>query len=163
MVERHQKKLACFQKTRSGMVKKGDTTKASVPINSPFTLEELVHMIDVSINSKYGADLEGIMRTLTDGLCSSLESFKLDYKQDVGNNLRRQVRSMVQQVLEESRGKCDTDTIPTINPNLGAMGMGTQGLHLWQLGPGVGEQWLTRTFSSRITKLPPMGLTCSWY
>jgi hypothetical protein len=80
MVERHQKKLACFQKTRSGMVKKGDTTKASVPINSPFTLEELVHMIDVSINSKYGADLEGIMRTLTDGLCSSLESFKLDYK-----------------------------------------------------------------------------------
>jgi hypothetical protein len=34
---------------------------------------------------------------------------------------------MVQQVLGESRGKHDTDTIPTINPNLGAMGMRTQG------------------------------------
>jgi hypothetical protein len=38
-------------------MKKGDTTKESTPVNSSFTLEELVHMIDVSINGKYGADL----------------------------------------------------------------------------------------------------------
>jgi hypothetical protein len=42
MAERR-KKLACFQKTRGGIVKKGDTTKAPVLVNSPFTLEELLH------------------------------------------------------------------------------------------------------------------------
>jgi hypothetical protein len=42
--------------------------KALVPVNSPFTLEELVHIIDVSVNSKYGADLEGITRTIMDSV-----------------------------------------------------------------------------------------------
>jgi hypothetical protein len=60
VAERRKKKLAYFPKTRSGVGKKGDTVKASTPVNSPFTLEELVHMIDVSVNSKYGADLEVI-------------------------------------------------------------------------------------------------------
>jgi hypothetical protein len=60
MEERHRKKLACFQKTHGGVVKKGDIVQASRLVNSPFTLEELVHMIDVSVNSKYGTDLEGI-------------------------------------------------------------------------------------------------------
>jgi hypothetical protein len=49
-------------------VKKGDTVKASTPVNSQFTIEELVHMIDVFVNSKYGAHLEGITRTLTDSV-----------------------------------------------------------------------------------------------
>jgi hypothetical protein len=65
MAEWRRKKLACFQKTRSRVVRKGDTMKASTLVNSLFTLEELVHMIDVSINSKYIANLEGITRTLT--------------------------------------------------------------------------------------------------
>jgi hypothetical protein len=73
MVERKRKKLACFQKTRRCVIKKGDTTKASVPVNSPFTLEELVHMIDVSVNSTYEADLEGITRTLTDSIWGSVD------------------------------------------------------------------------------------------
>jgi hypothetical protein len=63
MAERQKRKLACFQKTRHGVVKKGYTVKASTPVNSLFSLEELVHMIDVSVNSKYGADLEGITYT----------------------------------------------------------------------------------------------------
>jgi hypothetical protein len=67
MAERRKKKLACFQKIRGGAIKKGDTAKAR-PINSPFTLEELVHMIDVSVNRKYGVDLEGITHTLMDSL-----------------------------------------------------------------------------------------------
>jgi pyruvoyl-dependent arginine decarboxylase (PvlArgDC) len=52
MAERRRKKLAYFQKTRSGVVKKGDTTRALVPVNYFFNLEELVHMIDVSVNSR---------------------------------------------------------------------------------------------------------------
>jgi hypothetical protein len=47
--ERCKKKLACFQKTRGGVVKKGGTTRASQPVSSPFTLDEHVHMIDVSV------------------------------------------------------------------------------------------------------------------
>jgi hypothetical protein len=85
--ERRKKKLACFQKTRCGVVKKGDTTRASQPVSSPFNLEELVHMIDVSVNSKYGVDLERITCTLTNSLHSSLETFKLEYKQDIDNSL----------------------------------------------------------------------------
>jgi hypothetical protein len=56
------------------MIKKGNTAKASSPVNSPFTLEELVHMIDVSVSSKCGADLEAITRTLTDSVRGSVES-----------------------------------------------------------------------------------------
>jgi predicted alternative tryptophan synthase beta-subunit len=50
------------------VVKKGDTARASMPVSSSFTLEELVHMINVSVSSKYVADLEGITRTLTDSV-----------------------------------------------------------------------------------------------
>jgi hypothetical protein len=50
------------------VVKKGDIMKASAPVHSCFTLEELVHMIDVSVNSEYWVDLEGITRTLTDSV-----------------------------------------------------------------------------------------------
>jgi hypothetical protein len=82
IAEKRRKKLACFQKTRGGVVKKGDTVKASTPVNTPFTLEELVHMIDVSVNSKYEADLEGITCTLTDSVRGSVESLWLEFKQE---------------------------------------------------------------------------------
>jgi hypothetical protein len=55
--------------------------KASTPVKSLFTLEELMHMIDVSVNSKYGADLEGITCTLTDSVKGSVESLRLEFKQ----------------------------------------------------------------------------------
>jgi hypothetical protein len=82
MAERRKKKLACFQKTRNGVLKKGNTVKASAPVNSPFTLEELVHMIGISVSSKYGADLEVITRTLTDSVRGSVESLRLEFKQE---------------------------------------------------------------------------------
>jgi hypothetical protein len=86
MAEWRKKKLACFQKTRQGVVKKGDIVKASVLVNSPFTLEELVHLIDVSVNNKYGTDLEGITRTLTDSVKGSVESLRLEFKQESEKN-----------------------------------------------------------------------------
>jgi hypothetical protein len=49
MAERRKKKLVCFQRTRSGVVKKGDTMRASIPVSSSFTLEKLVEMIDVPV------------------------------------------------------------------------------------------------------------------
>jgi hypothetical protein len=84
-------------------------------------------MIDVSINSKYGADLEGITRMLTDSLCSSLETFKLEYKQDFDNSLHRQMRATVQQILGEGMGKRSVDASPTSRATPGAGGVAMQG------------------------------------
>jgi hypothetical protein len=108
MAERRKKKLACFQKAKHGVVKKGDMVKASTPVNSPFTLEELVQLIDASVNSKYGVDLEGITRTLTDSVKGTVESLRLEFKQE-SKKMPREIRAMVQQVLGESREKCHTE------------------------------------------------------
>jgi hypothetical protein len=64
------------------VVKKGDTVRASTPVNSPFTLEELMHMINISVNRKYDIDLEGITRTLTDSVKGSVELLRLEFKQE---------------------------------------------------------------------------------
>jgi hypothetical protein len=52
-------KLACYQRTRGGIIQKEDTAKATaLKVNSsPLTHEDLVHLVDVSVASKYGADL----------------------------------------------------------------------------------------------------------
>jgi hypothetical protein len=84
--------------------------KALVPVNSPFTLEELVHIIDVSVNSKYGADLEGITRTIMDSVRGPLESLRLEFKRE-SEGLPRQVRAVVQQVLGEAREKHDSEAV----------------------------------------------------
>jgi hypothetical protein len=84
--------------------------KVLVPVNSPFTLEELVHSIDVSVNSKYGADLEGITRTIMDSVRGPLESLRLEFKRE-SECLPRQVRAVVQQVLGEAREKHDSEAV----------------------------------------------------
>jgi hypothetical protein len=49
MAERCQKKLACFQKTRNGVMKKADTATASgAKVSTSLSPEDLVHMVDVS-------------------------------------------------------------------------------------------------------------------
>jgi hypothetical protein len=100
MAERRRKKLACFQKAHSGVVKKGDTAKASTSVNSPF--------------SKYGADMEGITPALTDSVHGSVESLKLEFKQE-SEKMPRQVRAIVQQVLDESRDKREMGSTSTGN------------------------------------------------
>jgi hypothetical protein len=139
MAERRKKKLACFQKTRSGMVKKGDTVKASMPVNSPFTLEELVHMIDVTINSKYGADLEVITRTLTESVWGSVKSLRLEFKKEY-EKMPRQIRSMVQQVLGEARGKRDSESpgASTTIPNFEATNLQGIPANLGRVGNRAG-------------------------
>jgi hypothetical protein len=37
-----------------GIVKKGNTMKVSMLLNSPFTLKELFHMIDISVIASMG-------------------------------------------------------------------------------------------------------------
>jgi hypothetical protein len=103
--------------------------KASTPVKSLFTLEELMHMIDVSVNSKYGADLEGITCTLTDSVKGSVESLRLEFKQE-SKKMLRQIRAMVQQVLGESREKRTTEG-PDVNvATMGATSATTSRPHL---------------------------------
>jgi hypothetical protein len=58
---------------------------ASLSVKSPFTLEKLVHMIDVSVNSEYGVDLEGITCTLMNSIHGSMESLRQGFKQEREN------------------------------------------------------------------------------
>jgi hypothetical protein len=58
MAELRRRKLACFQKMRSGVIKKADTAAPSgAKVNSALNPEDLAHMVDVSVASKYGDDL----------------------------------------------------------------------------------------------------------
>jgi shikimate kinase len=58
MAELRKRRQACFQKTRNGVIKKTDTTSASgTKVNSALSPEDLAHMVDVSVASKYGDDL----------------------------------------------------------------------------------------------------------
>jgi hypothetical protein len=63
--------------------------------------EELVKFMDVVVASKYGNGLSNFTRVITDDVHSTLESFKTDLQ----NTLPRKIRSVVQQVQDEARGK----------------------------------------------------------
>jgi hypothetical protein len=71
------------------------TTMTTTPtVTSNLTPEELVKLVDVSVASKYGADLTQFTRIIVDDMRNTLESFKTD----LHNTLPRQVRSVVQQI-----------------------------------------------------------------
>jgi hypothetical protein len=102
------RKLACFQKTRTRVLKKTaptittTVTMATAPTVTPnMTPEELVKFMDIAVASKYGNDLSNFTCVITDDVCSTLESFKTDLQ----NTLPRQIRSVVQQVQGEAQGK----------------------------------------------------------
>jgi hypothetical protein len=102
------RKLACFHKTRTGVIKKTAPTitntatmAATSTVTPNMTPEELVKFMDVAVASKYGKDLSNLTRVITDDVRSMLESFKTDLQ----NTLPRQIRSVVQQVQGEAQGK----------------------------------------------------------
>jgi hypothetical protein len=105
MAEARRRKLACFQKTRMGVIKKtivAITTMATAitTVSTNLTPEELVKFMDVAVASKYVYDPTNITRTITE-VRSTLHTFKTDLQ----NTLPQQIRSLVQQVQGESQGK----------------------------------------------------------
>jgi HPt (histidine-containing phosphotransfer) domain-containing protein len=99
MAEVRRRKLACFQKMSNDVVKKSGTTAASgTKVNSHLSLEDLVHMVDVSIASKYGADLTQFTCVVAEDMRHMLNTFK----QDLNSSLPRQVRALVQQINGEA-------------------------------------------------------------
>jgi hypothetical protein len=74
-------------------VQKADIVKVSSPKVNPatLTLEELVHLVDVSVVSKYGADLAQLTRVSVEDMQGTIELFK----HDLDNSLPMQIRSAV--------------------------------------------------------------------
>jgi uncharacterized alkaline shock family protein YloU len=106
MAEARRKKLMCFQKTRTRVIKKTvsavtTTTSATSSVTTNLTPKELVKFMDVAVASKYGNDLMNFTRTITEEVCSTLDTFKTDLQ----NTLPRQIRLVVQRVQGESQGK----------------------------------------------------------
>jgi hypothetical protein len=106
MATTRRRKLACFQRTRTGVIKKTIldvvTTTTTAPIlTSDLTPKELVKLVDVSVGSKYSADLTQLMCIIIVDMCNTLESFKAD----LHNTLPSQVRSVVQQIQCETQCK----------------------------------------------------------
>jgi hypothetical protein len=70
-------------------------------VTSNLTPEELVKLVDMSVASKYDADLIQFTRIIVDDMRNTLESFKTN----LHNTLPRQVRSVVQRIQGEGQGK----------------------------------------------------------
>jgi hypothetical protein len=108
MVAARSRKLVCFQKTCTEVIKKTaqtittTTTTATAPMVTPnMTPEVLVKFMDVAVAIKYGNNISNFTCVITDDVHSTLESFKTDLQ----NTLHRQIRSVVHQVQGEAQGK----------------------------------------------------------
>jgi hypothetical protein len=66
-------KLACYQKMRGGVVQKADTAKVSASKVSSSTLphEELTHLVDISVASKYGTYVAQLTHVLAEDVSHS--------------------------------------------------------------------------------------------
>jgi hypothetical protein len=77
------RKHACLQKTCMGVIKITvlmitTTTTATPTVTPNLTPEELVKFMDVVVASKYGNDLTNFTHTITEEVCSTLDTFKSD-------------------------------------------------------------------------------------
>jgi hypothetical protein len=106
MAEVRRKKLAGFQKTRTGVIKKTvptvTTAATATSIVTPnLTPEEFFKFRDVAMAGKYGNDLMNFTCTIIEEVHSTLDTFKTVLQ----NTLLRQIRLVVQQVQGVSQGK----------------------------------------------------------
>jgi hypothetical protein len=100
------RKLTCFHKTRTGVIKKTVPTimtmaTATHTVIRNLTPDELVKFMDIAVASKYENDLTNVTHTITEEVRNTLDTFKTDLQ----NTLPQQIRSVVQQVHGESWGK----------------------------------------------------------
>ena len=102
-VERLKLKLAGYAKTRNGVVKKVVPSPSDAQVKN--STEEIAHLIDVSVASKYGSDMENTTRTITQAVANRLEEFKEQFNKDLEKCLPGHVRSLVLQVNDEYSGK----------------------------------------------------------
>jgi hypothetical protein len=63
--------------------------------SSSLSPEDLVHIVDISVASKYGADLAHLTRVPVEDVHGTIDSFK----HDLNDNLPRQIRMVVKDVV----------------------------------------------------------------
>jgi hypothetical protein len=114
MAKIQRRKLTCFQKTCSGVIKKADTASVSgAKVNSALNPVDLVHMVDVSVASKYGDNLMQLIRVMAEDLHSTFDALK----QDLSSSLPMVVRVVVQQINGEAQGKHVEVSLVIPNPS----------------------------------------------
>jgi hypothetical protein len=96
MAEERRRKLACFQKTHMGVIKKTvpaitTTATATSTVIPNLTPEELVKFMDVAVGSKYGNDLTNFTHTITQEVRSTLDTFKTN----LHNTLPQRIKTVV--------------------------------------------------------------------
>jgi hypothetical protein len=83
MDEARRRKLAFSKKTHTGVIKKTIPTITTMATATPtvtpnLTPEELVKFMDVAVASKYVNDHMNFTRTITEEVCSTLDTFDTD-------------------------------------------------------------------------------------
>lgn len=102
-VEKITLKLAGYQKTRNNIVKKIAATSPSHPfgVEVKKSTEEITHLIDVSIASKYGSGMTNTTHTITKAVVDKFEEFKEQLSKDLGINLHHHALSLRLQSVHE--------------------------------------------------------------
>jgi hypothetical protein len=96
MAEKRRRKLACFQKTHMGVIKKTvpaimTTVTATSTVIPNLTPEELVKFMDIAVASKYRNDLTNFTHTITQEVRSTLDTFKTN----LHNTLPHRIKTVV--------------------------------------------------------------------
>jgi hypothetical protein len=99
------------------------TAASSMMVVTPLSPEDLVHMVDVSIVSKYRVDLTQFMLEVAEDMRNTLDAFK----HDLESSLPRQVWTLVQQINGEVQGKRVEASSAIPSPGL-TVGQGNQGI-----------------------------------
>ena len=100
-VEKLKQKLAGFQRTRNGVIQKVATPSHPAGVSKTACTEEIAHLIDASVASKYGKQMTDMARTITESVVSKIDEFKEQFNKDIQISLPRQIRSMVLQANDE--------------------------------------------------------------
>jgi hypothetical protein len=95
-------RLKQYFKTRNGAIKKVIAPNPTAASGTEVckSTEEIAHLVDVSVGSKYGSESANTARAITQ-LSSDFNQFKEQFE----TNLPRQVRSAVLQINDEHRDK----------------------------------------------------------
>jgi hypothetical protein len=103
---RQKLKLAAYHKTRNGVIKKLNFIPPHNPeVSKPISAEEIAHLIDASVASKFGISMTNITHEINDSFISKLDEFKERFYKNFDNNLPREVRSVMLQVNDEQLRK----------------------------------------------------------
>ena len=100
-MEKLKQKLAGFQRTRNGVIQKVATPSHPAGVSKTACTEEIAHLIDASVASKYDKQMTDMACTITEFVVSKFDEYREQFNKDIQISLPRQIRSMVLQANDE--------------------------------------------------------------